>query len=385
MSQVMDYYEVLGISRQATSDEIKKAYRKMAVKYHPDKNPGDSTAEKQFKEISEAYGVLSDSKKKELYNRYGKEGVAAGMGAGGGAGFGSMEDALKTFMGAFGGGGGGDSIFESLFGGFGGGGSQTGAAQGSSKKVTIKISFKEAAVGVEKELMIAKFSNCTKCQGKGSASPSGIKTCHRCQGSGQIVHHQGFFSMASTCPTCQGQGKVITDPCTTCRGQGRVKIKEKVKISIPRGVDTGMRLKMTGYGDTGYHGGPSGDLYVFIEVDLHPVFGREGDDVTLDLPIGFTEAALGTKKEIPTLLGNCRISIAEGTQTGKKLRIKGEGFPDVHGRGRGDMLVKVVVETPTRLTEEQKEILKQFGATEGIHNSPKKKSFLDAVKSFFHS
>lgn len=378
----MDYYEILGIARDASSDEIKKAYRKMALKYHPDKNPGDAEAEARFKEVSEAYEVLSDPQKREMYNRYGKEGVRAGAAAGG-AGFGSMEDALRTFMDAFGGGG-GESIFESLFGAFGGrgeGGGQT--RQGASKKATIRISFEEAATGVEKELLITRFINCATCGGSGAASSKGIETCSKCGGQGQLYQSRGFFSMSSPCPQCQGEGKVIKDPCKTCRGQGRTKEKEHVKVHIPAGVDTGMRLKMSGYGDAGEGGGPPGDLYVFINVDNHPVFERQGDDILLDLPIGFGEAALGAKKEIPTLTGSCRITIPEGTQHGKVFRVRSEGFPNVHGRGKGDLLVKVIVETPTHLNEKQKEILKEFAESEAIENLPGKKSFLNKIKSFF--
>lgn len=383
----MDYYEVLGISRQASAEEIKKAYRKMAVKYHPDKNPGDAESERRFKDISEAYEVLSDPKKRELYDRYGKEGLGAGAGMGGAGGFGSMEDALKTFMGAFGnmGGSEGESLFDSLFGFGQGRSARSEGSQGASKKTTVSISFKEAATGVEKELLVHKLAACSACKGSGSAKASGVKTCPSCRGSGQVVHNQGFFSMASTCPTCQGEGTIIQDPCTQCRGRGVEKVKEKVKVKIPAGVDHGMRLKMSGFGDAGFRKGPPGDLYVFIELKPHLMFGREGNDLLLDMPIGFAEAALGTKKEIPTLLGSCRIQVPEGTQSGKVFRVKGEGFPDVHGRGKGDLLVKVIVETPSGLTGKQKELLKEFGETEGVHNLPKKKSFLDKIKSFFHT
>lgn len=386
--KVMDYYEVLGVSKGCSQDEIKKGYRKMALKYHPDKNPGDAEAEARFKEVSEAYEVLSDPKKREMYDRYGKEGVFAGAGGGGpgGAqGFGSMEDALRTFMDAFGGGGGGESIFETLFGGGFGGGGREGAyiRQGASKKATVRISFEEAARGVEKELVVTRLMQCGTCHGSGAASTNGVKTCPQCKGQGQVFQTRGFFSMSSTCPQCHGEGKIVTDPCKECRGQGRIRQKQHVKVHIPPGVDSGMRLKMSGYGDEGEGGGPPGDLYVFINVDSHPVFEREGDNLLLDLPIGFAEAALGAKKEIPTLSESYRLTIPEGTQSGKIFRVRGKGFPNVHGRGKGDLLVRAVVETPTHLTENQKTMLKEFGETEGVDNLPRKKSFMDKIKSFF--
>lgn len=386
-NKIMDYYEVLGVSKGCSSEEIKKAYRKMALKFHPDKNPGDATAEARFKEVSEAYEVLSDPKKREMYDRYGKEGIFAGAGGPAGpAGFGSMEDALRTFMDAFGGGGsGGESIFETLFGGMGGGGGRerSHGRQGASKKATIRISFEEAARGVEKELAVTRLMECTACQGSGGATPQGVKTCAECQGSGQVFQTRGFFSMSSTCPQCHGEGRVVVDPCKECKGQGRVREKQHVKVHIPAGVDSGMRLKMNGYGDAGEGGGPSGDLYVFIDVEPNPVFAREGDNILLDLPIGFAEAALGVKKEIPTLEESCLLTIPEGTQSGKVFRIRGKGFPNVHGRGKGDLLVRALVETPTHLTEKQKQMLRVFGETEGIDNMPQKKSFMEKLKSFF--
>jgi molecular chaperone DnaJ len=381
----MDYYEILGVEKGASQEDIKKAYRKKALKFHPDKNPGDPNAEAHFKEVSEAYEVLSDSKKREMYDRYGKEGVFAGSGARGGpAGFGSMEDALRTFMDAFGGGGGGESIFETLFGGLGGGrGDSAHARQGASKKATIRISFEEAAKGVEKEIAITNYISCPQCAGSGAASKQGVQTCSRCEGAGQVFQTRGFFSMSSPCPQCGGEGKVITDPCKECKGQGRIREKQHIKVHIPAGVDSGMRLKMSGHGDAGEGGGPPGDLYVFINVDPHPVFQREGDDLLLDLPVGFSEAALGAKKEIPTLEESCRLTVPEGTQSGKIFLIKGKGFPNVHGRGKGDLKVRILVETPTHLTQKQKEILLEFGKTEGIDNHPGKKSFIEKIKSFF--
>jgi len=384
-----EYYDILEISKNATADEIKKAYRKKAVQFHPDKNPGNAEAEKRFKEISEAYEVLSDDNKRQIYDRYGKEGVQGAAGAGS-QGFSSMDEALRTFMGAFGmGGGGGESIFDF----FGGGGNANGGfservgrgmRQGASKRVNITISFEEAARGADKELAISNHVSCQVCNGKGSASPNGIKTCPQCNGRGQVFEQRGFFSMTMECSKCHGGGKVITDPCKNCKGQGVVKEKQHVKVHIPAGVDTGMRLKMSGHGDAGENGGPAGDLYVFINVETHQIFEREGNDILLDLPISFSEAALGCKKEVPSLFNHtCRITIPEATQNGKVFRVKAEGFPNVHGHGRGDLLVRIFVETPSKLSERQKELLEEFAKLEGPSNLPKRDGFLDKIKSFF--
>jgi len=383
-----DYYETLGVSKSATPEEIKKAYRKKALKYHPDRNPGDSEAEKRFKEISEAYEVLSNDEKKQLYDRYGKEGL---QGAGfsreqAGGGFASMEEALRTFMGAFGGMG-ADSIFDSFFGGQTEAFRRTSAGMkspGASKRVTLSLTFEEAAAGVDKELSIANYAVCKTCHGQRASSPSGVSRCNRCEGTGQVFEQRGFFSMSMTCPECHGEGQIVRDPCKECRGQGVVKQKQRVKVHIPAGVDTGMRLKMTGYGDAGRNGGPPGDLYVFITLQPHDVFERQGDDVIIDLPISFSEAALGCKKEVPSLTDHaCRITIPEGTQNGKIFRVRKKGFPNVHGHDGGDLLVRVFVETPTSLTHKQRELLQEFAALEGPSNLPKRKSFLDKIKGLF--
>jgi len=380
-----DYYQILDVPKTATKDEIKKAYRKKALKYHPDRNKEDPNAAEKFKEVSEAYEVLSDEKKRNIYDQYGADALKGGMGGGpGGGGFSSMEEALRTFMGAFGGGGGGDSIFESFFGG-GGGGSQGHYAQkGASKKVALSISFEEAVTGLDKEIYITNYHTCDTCHGTGAKSANSVKTCPQCHGQGQVFQTRGFFSMSSTCPQCQGHGSIITDPCDTCHGLGKVKQKQRVKIHIPAGVDNGMRLRMSGYGDAGENGGPPGDLYVIIDVEPSDTFSREGDDIYFDLPITFAEAALGCKKEVFTpAKEKSRITIPEGTQTGKILRIKGKGFPNVHGQGKGDFLVRIFVETPVKLSEKQKELLRSFNELETPANHPKKKSFLDKLKFFF--
>lgn len=379
-----DYYEVLGITKAATQDEIKKAYRKGALKHHPDKNPGDAAAEKKFKEISEAYEVLSDEKKRQIYDQYGADALrGAGMGGGGGPGFSSMEEALRTFMGAFGGGRSGESIFDSFFG-FENEGGDSGARQGASKKMSLTISFEDAVKGIEKEVVLNNYLNCDTCNGSGAASPSAIKRCTQCHGSGFVQQNRGFFSMSSPCPKCHGHGKMITEPCTECHGLGRTKKKQQVKLKVPAGVDSGMRLRMAGFGDDGEGGGPAGDLYVFINVEPHPVFERQGDDVIIELPLSFSESALGCKKEIPTPHGTtARLNVSEGTQSDKILRIKGEGIPNVHGQGQGDLLVKISVETPVRLSDKQKKLLEDFAKLETENNSPRKKTFFDKMKSFF--
>ena len=389
-----DYYSLLGIQRDASPEEIKKAYRKRALECHPDRNPNDPKAAETFKKVSEAYEALSDDNRRRIYDQYGEEGLrgAAGMGGPGGGfqggGFASMEEALRTFMGAFGGGGGGrgESIFDSFFGGGFEGAEEGGTRKGASKKVSIKISFEEAAKGAEKELLIANYATCQACRGLGAKSKNGIKTCATCQGKGQVYQSRGFFSMSSPCPHCGGAGQTITDPCRACEGAGRIKDKQRIKIKIPAGVDSGMRLKMSGYGDAGEAGGPAGDLYVNIEVEPHEAFQREGDDVHLELPITFTEAALGTKKEVPTPFGeSCRVQIPEGTQNGKLLRVSGKGFPNVHGHGQGDLMVRIAVETPVKLSDKQKALLRSFEEVETPQNHPRRQTFLDKVKVFFSS
>jgi molecular chaperone DnaJ len=385
-----DFYELLGVTKQATADELKKAYRKMAVKYHPDKNPDNPEAEKKFKEISEAYEVLNDPQKREIYDRYGKEGLSAGAGGGFGQGggfqgFSSMEDALKTFMGAFGQGG-GSSGMDSIFDFFGGGGGHSGSDNtGASKRVRLTISLEEAAEGVEKEVMITSMDPCNSCKGSGAASPSSVATCRKCQGRGQVVQSRGFFSMATPCPECSGAGRVITKPCSECSGEGRFKAKKKVRIPVPRGCDTGTRLRMKGYGDAGFEGAPSGDLYVEMEVTPHALFERVEDELHLDIPITFAEAAVGVKKEIPTLSGkHIKLTIPAGTQSGKVLSVRGEGMPHLNSHVKGDLRVKVIVETPQNLTSRQKELLEEFAKeADFVKNQPVCQVFWEKIKVFF--
>ncbi len=374
-----NYYDVLGVKKDATQEEIKKAYRKQALKYHPDKNPGDQKASEAFKQISEAYEVISDENKRRIYDQYGEEGVKSHGAHGGGQGFSSMEEALRTFMGAFGGGG---SPFDNFFGNEGPKAQY--AQQGANKKIQITISFEEAAKGVQKEAVITNDVTCSQCNGSGAATPSDIKHCATCKGSGQMHQTRGFFSMTTTCPHCHGSGTVITKACSSCHGAGKLKKKQTIKIQVPPGIDSGMRLKMNGYGDSGENGGPPGDLYVYITVTPHSIFKREGDDLILELPVSFSDAALGAKKDIPTLTtANYRLTIPEGSQTGKILRVRSEGFPNVHGNAKGDLLIHLKVETPVNLSPEQKRLLQEFANSETPANSPQTKSFLEKLKSFF--
>lgn len=381
-----DYYKELDISRDATQEEIKAAYRRNALKYHPDKNQGNPEATEKFKKISQAYEILGDAEKRRYYDQYGTHdpratGFGSSGGGGGNGGFSSMEEALRTFMHAFGGGG-NDSVFDSFFGGSGA--EEAGGQQGASKKINITLSFEEAVKGIEKEVSLTNYICCDTCRGSGAASTKGIKKCATCHGSGQIHQTSGFFSMSSVCPQCYGQGKIITDPCKICHGEGRVKKKQVISIKIPAGVDTGMRLRMSGYGDVGERGGPAGDLYIFISVKPHNIFQRDGDNVIIEFPISFVEASLGCKKEIPTPTGeNIRISIPDGTQSGKILRVKGGGFPNVRGKSKGDLLVKLLIETPIRLTAAQKDLLKKFQELETECNNPIQANFSEKIKVFF--
>ena len=299
-----DYYEILGISRNATQEEVKKAYRKRALQFHPDRNQSDPEAEKKFKEISAAYEVLGDEKKRQMFDRYGSDAFSgAGPGAGpgyhpgGAAGYASVEEALRTFMGAFG----GESIFDDMSG-MRGGEDVSHRQQGASKRVTVSISFAEAITGIDKEIVLNNFSVCEGCSGRRTTSAQGVRRCGRCGGAGQVFEQRGFFSMSMTCPQCHGEGQQIVDPCPQCHGEGRVKAKRKAHFHIPAGIDTGMRLKLNGYGDVGYGGALPGDLFVYIKVEAHEIFERQGNDIVLELPLSVAEAALGCKKEIPSFI-----------------------------------------------------------------------------------
>ena len=370
-----DFYEILGDAKNASDDELKKAYRKLAMKYHPDRNPDSKEAEEKFKQAKEAYEILSDDNKRAAYDRYGHAGVdpnAAGMGGAGGAGFGD----------AFG------DIFGEIFGagrrGGGGGGPQV--YRGADLKYAMEITLEQAANGFDTEIRVPSWENCEICKGSGAKLGTTPKTCRTCGGSGAVRMQQGFFSVQQTCPTCHGSGKEITDPCVSCDGVGRTRRNKTLQVKIPAGIDEGMRIRSSGNGEPGINGGPSGDLFVEIHIKEHKIFQRENDDLHCELTIPFTSAALGGDIHVPTLNGKAEITIPEGTQSGKTFRLRGKGIKGVRGAYPGDLYCHVVVETPVKLTDAQKVILRQFEASlgeGGERHSPQSKSWTDRVKDFF--
>lgn len=349
-----DYYKILGVDRNASSDEIKRSYRKLAMQYHPDRNPGNKEAEEKFKEAAEAYEVLSDPEKRDIYNRFGHEGLS-GTGY---RGFSGFEDIFSSF---------GD-IFEDIFGfGTGRGRSRTSPRQGADLRYDLTISFMDAAFGTSTEVELEKFVMCDQCGGNGAASGTEPELCPTCQGRGQVTQRSGFFSISSTCPHCRGEGRIIRDPCKNCRGTGKAKEIKVVELRIPPGVETGSRLRLRGEGEAGEFGGPPGDLYVFINVTPHEYFERRGDDILCKIPITITQAALGTTVEVPTLNGNEKIKIPKGTQYGKIFRLKGKGFPHLRGFGKGDQIVQTLVEVPTDLSKKEEKLLKELAKLRGEH------------------
>ena len=371
-----DYYEVLGVDRSASDKDIKKAYRRIAMKHHPDRNPGDKEAEESFKEINEAFEVLSDGQKKSAYDQYGHAGVDPSMGGMGGAG-------------GFAGGNFGD-IFGDVFGdifGAGGGRSRSSVQRGADLRYQLELSLEEAVRGVTKKIRIPTLVSCTECDGSGAKKGTQPVGCTTCGGIGQVRMQQGFFSVQQTCPDCRGTGKMIKDPCHACHGEGRVQEYKTLSVKIPPGVDTGDRIRLAGEGEAGSNGGPAGDLYVQVSVADHPIFQRAGKHLYCEVPITFVDAALGGELEVPTLEGRVKLKIPEETQTGKLFRLRGKGVVPVRGGSAGDLMCRVVVETPVKLTERQKELLKELDETfkkEGAgHQSPKKQSFFDGVKKFF--
>jgi molecular chaperone DnaJ len=369
-----DYYDVLGVSRDASDQELKSAYRKMAREHHPDLNPGDHGAEERFKQASEAYQVLSDADKRAAYDRYGHAGVSsAGQGFGGP--FGAGVDISDLF---------GD-LFGEMFSVGGGGQRRTSRQQrGDDLRFDLTIEFEAAIFGYETDVKIRRQEPCTACNGSGSASRRGPTTCGQCQGRGQVRFQQGFFAVARTCPVCGGAGQLISDPCTTCRGETRVAKELKLHVKIPPGVETGTRIRYTGEGDAGRAGAPKGDLYVVLSIRSHEYFQRDGHNLRCVLPISFPQAALGAEIEIPAIGGNVTLKIPEGTPSGKELRVRGKGVPFLNERGVGDLIVKVMVEIPKKLNRAQRDLVSQLADSLAVENKPASASFLEKMKDLFN-
>jgi molecular chaperone DnaJ len=384
MSAKRDYYEVLGVPKSAASDELKKAYRKLAVQYHPDKNPGDKAAEEKFKEVSEAYDVLNDADKRAAYDRYGHAAFQNGMPGGAGGGGGGFHDPFDVFRDVFGGAGGG--IFDQFFGGAGGGGrrrSATGPQRGSDLRYTLDLTLEEAAAGLEKEIEIERLVPCKSCNGSGSASGSGRTTCKTCGGVGQVISSRGFFQVQQTCPDCEGSGETVSDPCKPCRGVGRTKERTKIRLRVPAGIEEGTQLRSTGNGDLGLRGGPAGDLYVLIRVKAHDVFERDGHDLHCDMPLSFATATLGGELEVPTLLGKATVKVPPGTQNGVGFRLRGKGVKIMGRDAYGDLYVHVQIAVPTKLNSDQREKLVAFQEALGEKGTAMEESFFDKAKRFF--
>jgi molecular chaperone DnaJ len=369
-----DPYETLGVSRSAAVEEIKTSYRKLAMKYHPDRNPGDAAAEESFKEISQAYDILIDPEKRAAYDRYG---YAAFQSPGGGPGAG-FHDPFDLFREVFGSGGGG--IFEHFFGGSGGGADQ---ARGADLRYDLEIKLEEAARGVEKEIEIRKTGRCSACGGSGGGPGAHLHTCPTCRGRGQVIATRGFFQVAQPCPRCHGAGEMFDHPCKVCRGDGRAEITTRIKLKIPAGIEDGSRLRSGGNGEAGLRGAASGDLYVVVHIREHAVFARDGDDLFCEMPVSFVIAALGGEINVPTLEGKASIKVPAGTQNGTVFKLRGKGMPHLRGSGQGQLLVRAVVEVPTKLTAGQRRKLEEFAESCGDQNAPMTRSFLERAKEFF--
>ena len=377
MSAKRDYYEILGVSRDASPEDIKKAYRKLAVKFHPDKNPGDPTAEDKFKELGEAYEALSDPDKRAAYDRYGHDAFTGGMSGGGGGFHDPMDMFSQVFGSAFGGG------FEEFFGGGTRKQQRSGKQRGSDLRYDLEITLEEAASGVEKELEIERNVPCDTCSSKGSKGSGGVKTCQSCGGRGVVTRQAGIFLQQTTCPECRGAGETVADPCSVCHGDGRVQRPSRIKLRIPAGVDTGTRLRSSGNGDAGVRGGEGGDLYVFLHVRDHDVFERDGADLFCEVPLPFTVAALGGELKVPCLDGRSSIKIPPGTQGSTVFRLREKGILSLSTKRHGDLHVRVQVEVPTRLSSEQQDKLRSFASSIGDHNSPMQEGFFQKAKRFF--
>lgn len=372
MSNKRDYYEVLSVSRTATEQEIKSAYRRLAVKYHPDKNPNDATAEEKFKEAAEAYSVLSDAEQRRRYDRFGHAGVSSSAGAGnwGAPGFGGIEDILGDLFG-----------FGDVFGGARGGARRSSAQRGADLRYDLEISLEDAAKGMTAQLRIPRLETCDTCTGSGAKAGTQPENCSTCSGTGQVRYQQGFFSVARTCHVCRGAGRVVKDPCETCNGAGRVEREKQMEVKIPAGVETGSRLRVSGEGESGVQGGAHGDLYVVIHVAEHDQFERQGNNLYEAVPISFAQAALGAEIMVDTLDGEEKLKIPTGTQTGTVFRLRGKGMPALGGRGKGDLFVSVTVMTPTSLTREQRRLLEQLAEVE--NKDLEDKGLVDKVRDIF--
>ncbi|MBT9331697.1 molecular chaperone DnaJ [Acidipila sp. 4G-K13] len=370
-----DYYEVLGVSRTASDQELKAAYRRLALQYHPDRNPDNAEAEEKFKQCSEAYQILSDAQKRAAYDRYGHAGVS---GAGGfdGSPFAGVQDIGDIF---------GDFFGEMFNMGGSGGGNRRGSRvqKGQDARHDLTIEFEDAVFGKEVQVSIHRREACRDCRGTGTASGRGPTTCAQCQGRGQVRYQQGFFSIARTCNHCGGTGTVITDPCLGCRGDGRVERQHAITVHIPAGVEDGTRIRYQGEGDAGRFGGPSGDLYIVLQVKPHKFFERDGNDLHCVVPVSFPQVALGTEIVIPTIDGETKLKVPEGTQSGKEFRIRAKGVPYLNEHGRGDLIVQIVVQTPTKLTRVQRELLRQLSETVSVENTPTSRSLFGKVKEMF--
>lgn len=381
MAEKRDYYEVIGLKKGASDDDIKKAYRKLAKKYHPDLNPGDKEAEAKFKEVNEAYEVLSDSSKREKYDQFGHAGVDPSYGGGGGYSYsGGSPFGQDIDLG---------DIFNSFFGGFGrnGGASRNSSRRGSDTEALLNISFEDAAKGCDKEVSYQKIDLCDDCGGSGARKGSSPKKCSECNGTGQVTVNQrtpfGVIQTTRTCEKCSGNGKIIENPCPSCSGQGRVRKNKKITLHVPAGVNDDQILNVRDHGNAGVNGGPSGDLHVYINVRPHPIFERKGDDVWCEVPITFTQAALGDDITVPTLDGRVEYHVHEGTQPGDIFKLKGKGIARVHGRGRGDQYVKINIEIPKQLSAGQREILREFDKNTNEKNYQNRKNFFDKIKKLF--